>query len=239
LLFINIKDWKVIFKNIKDVFGMNLIQIAKDYSDFPKLRSPQVLINASTQSIPILLLTSYFGPVSAGFYTLSRSVINMPIRLIGKSVGDVFYPRISLAANNGESLTKLIKRAVLYLSIIGIIPFGIIFIYGPGIFGFVFGQEWVTAGEYARWLSIWLFFTFIYQPCIRALPVLSAQGLHLIYTVFVFGVNNISILLGFYLFKNDLFSIAIYSVSGGIVNLILIFITLNKSNKYDEMQRIE
>src|SRR5699024_7760322 len=206
----------------------------KKYYDFPILRSPQVFINAITQSLPILLLTSLYGPISAGFYSLSRSVMNIPVQLIGKSVGDVFYPRISTAANNNENITSLIKKAVISLAIFGFVPFGIIFLIGPWIFAFIFGQEWLIAGKYARWLALWVFTIFIYQPCIRTFPVISAQGLHLIYTLLTLAVNVISLVIGFYFFTDDLISIALFSISGVIVNIILIFITLNLSQKFDE-----
>src|SRR5690606_27771088 len=118
----------------------------------------------------------------AGFYGLGRRILQLPSELIGKAVGDVFYPRISEAANNGENLTYLIRKSTLMLSVIGIFPFGIVILSGPWLFGFVFGMEWIKAGEYARWLAVWLYFGFINRPSVRALPVLNAQAFHLAYT---------------------------------------------------------
>src|SRR5699024_8422549 len=101
-----------------------------------------------------LLLTTFFGPASAGFYNIGRTVLGLPSRLIGQSIGDVFYPRISEAANNDENVGRLIKRATILLGAIGIVPFGVVIIFGPWIFEFVFGSGWDVAGEYARWISL-------------------------------------------------------------------------------------
>src|SRR5699024_758473 len=79
------------------------------YHDVPIYRAPAVFLNAAAQSLPTLLLTSFFGPAASGFYTIGKNVLNLPVQLIGKSVGDVFYPRISEAANQGENLTQLLK----------------------------------------------------------------------------------------------------------------------------------
>lgn len=207
--------------------------IAKKYKDFPLYRAPEVSINAISTGLPIIMLSSFFGPTAAGFYSLSRSVLSAPSTLIGKSVGDVFYPRISEAANNGENLTKLIKKATLALAIVGIVPYGIVIIFGPWLFGFVFGAEWTQAGEYSRWLALWLFFAFMNRPSVKALPVLSAQGFHLSFTIFMLVTRTIVLALGFYLFSSDLVAIVFFGITGAILNILLILFTLKKSKEFD------
>ncbi|CDO03670.1 colanic acid exporter [Oceanobacillus picturae] len=210
---------------------LSLKTTAKKYEDFPLFRAPQVLLNAFSDNMPVLLLSVFFGPASAGFYTLCRSVLKVPSNLIGKSIGDVFYPRISEAKNNGENLTKLIRKAILLLGAVGIIPFGVIVAFGPWLFTFIFGAGWEVAGEYARWISLWMFFNFTYQPCIRALPVLSAQGFHLIFTVLTLLVQTSNIIIGYYIFSSDLVIIALFGSSGAILCIVLILITLRISKK--------
>src|SRR5699024_8145212 len=203
---------------------------------FPLYRAPQVFINAISESLPILLLTTFFGPASAGFYSIGRTVLTVPTQLIGKSVGDVFYPRISEAANKGESLPKLIKNATIGLSLIGLVPFGLIVIFGPWIFGFVFGTEWVTAGEYARWMALWMFFMFINRPSIKVLPVLSAQAFHLKFTIFTLVIRAAALAVGYYIFLSDLTAVAFFSVSGAILNICLVLITLKLSKEFSEFE---
>src|SRR5699024_6518873 len=164
---------------------LSLMDLAKKYKDFPMYRAPEVLINAISQRFPILMLTTFFGPVAAGFYTLSNTVLQKPIQLIGNSVGNVFYQRISDAANNKESLTNLIKKATISIATVGIVPFGMIIFFGPWIFSFIFGGEWSTAGEYAQWIGLFLFCEFINKPSVKALPVLSAQRFHLNFTIII------------------------------------------------------
>lgn len=208
-------------------------KLAKKYRDFPIFRTPEILLNAISGNLPILLLTSFFGPVSAGFYVIGRSVLNIPSQLIGKSVGDVFYPRITEASNNNENLAQLIKKATLSLATVGAIPYGIVIMFGPWLFGFVFGEEWVTAGEYARWISLMSYFMFINRPSVVSLPVLSAQRFHLIYTIFVLITRILVLLVGFYVFKSDLVAVALFGVSGAVLNIGLILITLAISKKYN------
>src|SRR5699024_5345313 len=146
---------------------------------------------------------------------------------------DVFYPRIVEAEQNNESLSKLIIKATFILGLIGIIPFMIIVLIGPWIFSIVFGSDWFIAGRYARWLGIFLFFEFINKPSIKALPVLSAQLFHLIITTIMTVVRIASLCIGFFIFNNDVISIALFSLSSAFIHLILILIVIYKSKKFE------
>src|SRR5699024_10764998 len=111
---------------------LSIKETAKQHYDFPLYRAPEELFSTLSQNLPILLLTSFFGPAAAGFYNIGRTVLSMPSRLIGKAIGDVFYPRISEAKNNGEDLNKLIKKATWSLVGVGIIPYGLVMLFEIG-----------------------------------------------------------------------------------------------------------
>ncbi|WP_077302639.1 lipopolysaccharide biosynthesis protein [Virgibacillus pantothenticus] len=212
----------------------SLKNIAIKYKDFPLFRAPEVFLNAISTSLPVLLLTIFFGPASAGLYSIGRTVLGLPSGLIGKSVGDVFYPRISGAKHNGENLTKLIKKATIYLALVGILPFLIIIMFGPYLFSFVFGSDWEGAGHYARWIAPWFFFGFINKPSIMALPVLSAQNFHLKYTIFMLIIRFLLLSVGYFVFSSDLIAIALFGISGAFLNLFLIILTLKISKRFDQ-----
>ncbi|SHH14521.1 lipopolysaccharide biosynthesis protein [Virgibacillus chiguensis] len=209
-------------------------ELAKKYKDFPLYRAPEVFINSISQRFPVLMLTSFFGPAIAGFYTLGNTVLQQPIRLIGDSVGNVFYPRITEASHKKESLTKLILKATVALSLIGIIPFGIIIFLGPCLFSAVFGDEWVTAGKYAQWIGVFLFCEFINKPAVKSLPVLSAQLFQLLFTIITFIVRICALAIGYFVFKNDLFAISLFSISSAILHIVFILIVIGKSKSFDK-----
>lgn len=210
----------------------NLKILAKKYKDFPLYRAPEVFLNAASNGLPVLMLTSFFGPASAGFYAIGRTVLSLPSQLIGKSVGDVFYPRVTEAANNNENVTALIKKATLALAAVGIFPFGIVIIFGPSLFSFVFGSDWVVAGEYARWIALWSFFGFMNRPSVQSLPVLNAQRFHLLYTIIMLATRITVLIIGYYVFSNDIIAVALFGITGAILNFGLISITLVLSKKY-------
>jgi O-antigen/teichoic acid export membrane protein len=222
---------RVVLVNKKE---SSLKVLAKQYRDFLFFRAPQTFIDSVTQSLPPLLLSIFFGAASVGFYAIGKTVLSIPTSLIGKSVGDVFYPRVTEAGNNGENLTKLLKKATLALGLVGIIPYGLVVIFGPLIFSFVFGTEWVHAGEYARWIALWSFTSFVLNPTLRALPVLSAQALHLRFTLISLGVRMVALFIGYYIFSSDIVAVALFCVSSAVLNSLLMLVTFKISRIYDE-----
>lgn len=224
--------------NIKKVLSsiirekVSIKQVSRKYKDFPMYRAPEALLSTISGNLPIMLLTVFFGPASAGFYSIGRTVLNTPTLLISKSLGDVFYPRISEAANNNENLSNLIIKATLILTLVGILPYGIIILFGPWIFELVFGEEWIVAGEYARWISLWAYFSFINRPSVRSLPVLSAQRFHLIYSIITLIVRISAMALGFYIFNSDIVAVALFGISGAVLNIGLVLITIFISKDY-------
>ncbi|MGM8216831.1 lipopolysaccharide biosynthesis protein [Bacillaceae bacterium W0354] len=209
--------------------NLGLRHILKKYYDFPTYRAPETLISEVSQNLPVLLLTSLSGPISAGFYTLSKSSLLMPVNLVSKAVGDVFYPRIANAHKTGENISKLIKKATLALLGIGIIPFTIIIAFGPWIFSFVFGDEWYIAGEYSRWVSLMALGMFISRPAVKSLPVLNAQRFHLFFTIITTIIRAGALYIGIVILGDELIGIALYGTLSLFLYLILIMVTFIKS----------
>lgn len=210
-----------------------LIDMAQKYKDFPLYRAPQEFLERFSQSMPIFLLSYFFGAATAGFFTIGRTVLSLPSLLIGKSIGDVFYPRISEASKNGENLNKLIIQATISLALVGVIPFGIITFFGPDLFSILFGSEWVMAGEYARWMSVWMFCTFINRPSTRALPVMSAQAFQLKYAVLTLILRVVAFGSAYYIFNDDLIAIASLALTAGLLSIGLILLTLKIGKRFD------
>ena len=213
---------------------LSLKNLAKQYYDFPLYRAPQIFINATSQSLPTLMLASFFGPSSAGFYTICRTVLGMPSRLVGQAVGDVFYPRVTEASHRGEDVSRLILKATLALAAVGFLPFAVVVAFGPQLFAFVFGGEWRVAGEYARWISVWVFFQFINKPSVIAIPALKLQKSLLIYELFSTASKVLALFIGFSIFSSDIIAIAIFSMFGVFAYVFLIiWVIVNSKNKLE------
>lgn len=211
----------------------NIISLAKQFREFPLYRAPQSIINALSSNLPILLLTTLFGPAIAGFYTMSNRVLNVPVTLLGKSVGDVFYPRIAEAVNNKEKIDKILVKSTITLIMVGILPFGFLILWGPSLFSILFGSEWVVSGVYTRWLAIWIYTSLINIPSVKSLPVLKAQKFHLIHTILTITFKALALWIGGVVIQSDLVAVALYSITAAILNIFLIIYTIFRAKEIE------
>lgn len=211
-----------------------LKNVAYEYRDFPFYRMPQMVLNAASQSLPILILTTFFGPASAGFYTLTRTVLGLPSTLLASSVQSVFYPHFNEAVLAKHKTLPLLIKATAALAIIGIWPFLIIILFGPFLFDFIFGKEWQTAGQYAQWLSVWLFFALVNRPSVSSVPVFRMQRWFLVYEIVSVFLRVAALYIGFFYFSSALTAIAIFSIVGAVLNIYLVFSTFIAAKRFDQ-----
>ena len=211
-----------------------LKELAHRHRDFPLYRAPQQLLNTSTRSVPVLMLAALSGPATAGFYTLATMVLAVPSSIISKAVGDVFYPRFTEADHADENRLRLLFTSTLTLAALGSIPFSIVFAFGPIAFSLIFGSDWYDAGEYARWLSVLMFFHFINKPSVAALPVLNLQRMLLVYAVTSAAAMILGMFVGLYVLESDVLGVALFSILGATFYSLLIawvFIVAYKRDK--------
>ena len=122
----------------------------------------------------------------------------------------------------------MLKKAILKLCKIGIIPLIIVVTISPFIFPIILGEEWGTSGIYASWLSIWLYTFFITRPVISAIRILNLHNFHLKFEIISLTIKTLSLCMGG-LFLSDIYTVAIYSLVSGLLYISLLFYVLNKS----------
>lgn len=212
----------------------SFLYLAKTYSDFPSYRTPQIVVNAVSESLPVIILASFFGPAAAGFYSLGKTVIGIPSILVGRAIGDVFFPKVTANAHAGKNVSLLCMKATGVLALVGMFPFGLIFVAGPPLFELAFGDGWSTAGNYARWLSLWMYFKFMSNPCVMVLSVISAQRFYLMYSLCFVPLRFAAVIAAYFWFKSDLLVVVVFGVSGAVMYALFISLTLFKCEKFDK-----
>ncbi|MEP6391037.1 MAG: oligosaccharide flippase family protein [Halioglobus sp.] len=225
---------RVLTKDASDLRARTMLRLVWDYRDFPLLRMPQHMVNAFSQTLPILLLSGYSGASSAGQYSISLAVLGVPAALIGGSVMSVFYPKVNEAVLQGENVRKLIVGATIGMALTGFLPYLIVAIWGPKLFAFVFGSDWAIAGEYAQWLSAWLFLQYVNKPAVAAIAPLRIQGGLFVYELFSTGSKVLALWIGFTFFEDDVIAVALFSMVGALAYLWLIFWVIYRSDVLPE-----
>jgi O-antigen/teichoic acid export membrane protein len=196
-------------------------ELAREYSDFPKFSLPQGVLNAFSQSIAAFLLVFFFDEAIVGIYAMSHRVLVLPMRLLSSSVRQVFLQRASETRAHGGSVYPLLLKTTLGLASVVILPVLVLILLGPQLFGFVLGPEWVPAGEYARWMAVWLFFVYLNPPTIVLTQVLRKNHYLLIYDIALFICRSLTLVIGG-LNYGPLTVVAAFSLVGAVFNASLI-----------------
>lgn len=204
-------------------------ELARRHADFALYRTPQNLINAFSQSLPVLLLAASFGSAAAGQYAITMAVLAVPVLLVGQSVQAVFYPRISQAIQRGEDGRTLIVRTTGAMAAVGVWPFVVVMVAGPALFAIAFGPDWRTGGIYAQWLAPWMFLQYLNAPAVAAIPALRLQRGLLVYELFSTGAKVLALWAGHAMFGDDVAAVALFGAAGVIAYVWLIAWVIRRS----------
>jgi len=156
-LFFNVKKLGL-FGGIRKV---KMIAMGKRYKDFPKFTMWSVLANTLSTHLTNILISSFYSVKTLGFYSLAQRILGMPSSLIGGSIGQVFFEEATKEKHQTGKAIKTFNSTLKKLLIIAIPSFMLLYFIVEDLFGFVFGKEWVVAGNYAKILIPWFCIRFI------------------------------------------------------------------------------
>jgi O-antigen/teichoic acid export membrane protein len=201
-----------------------------EYREYITYRAPKRLLDAVTMSIPIIILTAFIGPASVAYYALGKKVLMVPSKLIGYSTSEVYFSRASKLYNAGrlKELRHLHFKTIKSLGLLGLFPYFSVFLIGPYVFGFIFGEGWELAGDYARWLSLWSYLTFLQRPSLKTLLVLSEYKLELVYSILSILLKSIALIIGVMIFNDGLAAIILFSLTGTFMGVFIVAVTFRK-----------
>ncbi len=217
-------SWLLRKYNLIKGSAFNYADISKEaykYKKFPFVTAPHAFLNTISSNSPNFLFVSFFSTAVAGFYSLSYRICFAPIQLISNSMYQVYSQNISERYNNGLELYKHSLKILWKISFFGFIPFFVLFLFSPYIFGFLFGGDWIAAGEYTQYLIPYLYLVFITSP-FSFVPLLYGKQ----QTAFSVEVVNLilrvtAIWLG-YFYGSVYLSLLLYSIVGVLIQSYLI-----------------
>jgi O-antigen/teichoic acid export membrane protein len=150
------------------------------YREFPAINLPHVMVDLGKDLLLAFFMVFFFSKDVFGWYSHSYAILQMPISIIGISIGQVFFNRAAEIVNNGGSTLGLLKKTIGVLFAISILPFTVLFFFGTPMFSFVFGREWAQAGHFSEIMSIWFFMNFL-NSVISTLPTILHRQKQFLY----------------------------------------------------------
>jgi len=191
-----------------------LTHAAKSYRKFPIYSLPSDVVNMLAQQLPVLMLSRFFGATVVGHFSFSQKILGLPINLLSQSISDVFRQRASMDYVKIGNCSAIFNKTSKVLSLVSIIPLIVIFAFAPVIFRILFGDAWVQAGEYTRYLAPLYIFRFIVRPLSYVFYIANRQDADLAGQIGLLFLTVASMIAGAYMKNSDT---AIIAFSAGYI----------------------
>ena len=182
------------------------------YRAFARYSTWSLLIQTVGLYLPAYAFSELFGSKVAGYYALTLRTLQLPIHMVGTSLGQAF-----LAENANQNTNLAQNTATLFSYLLNLsIPFAIgMAFWGEPLFAFVFGEQWTTSGQMAQWMGIWLATVLIGLPISEILVILEKQLLSFIFNVVMFCIRVACVVVGIVL-GDFMLTVAILSIASAL-----------------------
>lgn len=155
--------------------------VAREYREFPLYFLPANYVQTLSAQLPIFALSSGFGTSVVGLYSFSVSLMELPINLLGNAIAPVFLQKATEThAQEPERLPQLTLDLYYKMLYLGLVPFGIVTVYGDLLFRLVFGARWEAAGLFTAFLGYYYVFKLTSQATAGIYTVYGRQRFLLI-----------------------------------------------------------
>lgn len=157
---------------LKDVF--------KSYREFVIFQFPANALGAISRQFPMQFLARLFENAVLGAYSMCQRVIYYPVQLIAVPMSTAFFRIATRYRREGLDLSRFVFKLVASSMILAM-PIVLVVVYwGPEMFAFVLGKQWVEAGELASILVYKYVLVFCAQTTSYLRVVLGRQKLNLL-----------------------------------------------------------
>ena len=163
------------------------IEAFKEYKSFLTLGVSGNLINNAASNLPYVFFLGSFGEALNGHFAMvQQRVLAAPINLVSSAVSPVFFKEANKAHLSPDNeLPQLVYRfnAIMWLIIAPAVI--LVVLWGPQIFTFILGEQWLIAGEYARWLAPLMAVRFVNNPMSYLIDIKKKLSVQLYYNIFL------------------------------------------------------
>ncbi len=222
-LILQLRNLKNDFANLQRVSIADMRDVALRYKKLPLYDIPSAFVSTLSAQLPVLFLSGFYTKDITGAYSITQKSLGAPIQLLGSSVLQVFKQRANndyLAKGNCRTAYRETFKT-LFLS--ALFPIVLLLLFGPWLFGFVFGDEWRVSGVYAQILGGMFFLKLIVSPLSYVFYIAEKQKENLLLQLSVLILGGGGLYLGDFFFSKPEYSLFFFSAAYSLVYLIYLY----------------
>lgn len=156
----------------------NIWALCRKYSSYPKYMMPLGLVNMAGQQLPAIFFAVFFSASVAGYFAIAQRLIGLPMSLIGKAIGDVFFGEFArLARTSSEHGAALFMGMLKRLAIIAV-PVAVVPFFIPReLYEFILGAQWGMVKQTVDILSVSYAVQILVSPLAQTMIILKRERL--------------------------------------------------------------
>ncbi len=183
--------WWRVRPSLAEARGPHQPHLLRAYRRMPLLNGPTAVADAIRTNGITMLVGAGFGIAALGQFSRAWTLLQAPIALINGALQQVFFQKLSVTGR--EDMLRVVRQSIVRSALLGIVPFGLIYLLAPALFAWWGGSAWSDAGVLAAALVPWLFCNFVTSPISSVFLVVDAQ-LELMVFSFVFAAIPLGLL---------------------------------------------
>jgi len=190
---------------------------------------PSDLITIFTHQLPVFLLNRFAGSAEVGYFNMSQRILAIPSIFISGSVGEVFKQRATEDFHKTGTCRPIFMKTFKALALLGIVPFLLIFLFGPWMFSVFLGSQWEQAGVYSRIFALMFYLRFVNSPLSYIVYIVNKQQFDIL-GVLAFNLVTVTVFwIGFMFFSTTVVLI-MYVGAFSIVYLVMFLLNYQFSS---------
>lgn len=213
----------------------NILELMRAYKRYPTISLASNVVNTFSAELPNYFIPAFWGASVQTLYAYSARVAAVPFNFIGSSVGQVFYSVSNqLAVENPKELLPYLKKTCKLLFLFSITIFSIAIVLSDYLFPLFFGQDYVAAVPYFKYLAVAAIFVFVQSPVSVISDVVNRLKPPFVFTVCSVSIKISVLLLAANFLENPVQMIALYSVTNAGLSLFWISRLIKMAKEFSE-----
>lgn len=209
-------------------------QALAEYPEFPVYTMPADFVRTFAQNLPVLMFGFMFSPAVAGLYYMANRLIKAPVELGLHAFRGVFLQKVSAMHHAQQSLRPTYVKTMSIMFLLGVIPAGVLLLWGSEIIALVLGEKWLEAGRFAEVLAPLLLSFWITSPAAMLLITLRKQNYWLAIQVSI-ALGQLAVFVYAYMTgQTALWALAGFVVVQIAINLLLKLLVLLLLGRVDD-----
>ena len=214
------EDWML----RRDVSWARMRSLMIRYKKFPLFSIPADMVNAVSSQMPVFIMSIFFGPAVVGFFSLTQRVLWAPTSVVAAAFSDVFKQQASRDINAMQNCRRLWLKTAAQLATIVILPGIVLALWGPQLFGLVFGERWAEAGKYARVMVPMFCLSLVASPLSGTLYVAEKQHADLLWQIGLLVSTGLGLYVGCRM-HSPVWCIGLYAAAYALMYIVYLWMS--------------